>query len=145
VPLVLNVVAALWVVRLLAPDLSFLQPSRRRPLDVAAVAAVVVALLPTCRGSSSSAWSTRSTWRWCSRPSWPPAALGPAGRCSAGRGRAGAGTGGEVAELCGERASGTSGWSPAFHPGEHPPRHARRRGRGLPPLTTHLVYVLELR
>ncbi|HEY6697416.1 MAG TPA: hypothetical protein VIZ67_04275 [Acidimicrobiales bacterium] len=44
-PLVLNVVAALWVVRLLAPDLSFLRPSRRRPLDVAAVAAVVVALL----------------------------------------------------------------------------------------------------
>jgi hypothetical protein len=45
VPLVLNVVAALWVVRLLAPDLSFLRPSRRRPLDVAAVAAVVVAVL----------------------------------------------------------------------------------------------------
>jgi len=45
VPLVLNVAAALWVVRLLAPDLSFLRPSRRRPLDAAAVAAVVVTLL----------------------------------------------------------------------------------------------------
>jgi hypothetical protein len=44
VPLVLNVAAALWVVRLLAPDLSFLRPSRR-PLDAAAVAAVVVTLL----------------------------------------------------------------------------------------------------
>ncbi len=45
VPLLLNVAAALWTVRLLAPDLSILRPSTRRPLDVAAVVAVVVALL----------------------------------------------------------------------------------------------------
>lgn len=45
VPLALNVAAALWTVRLLAPDLSVLRPSRRRPLDAVAVMAVVVALL----------------------------------------------------------------------------------------------------
>jgi hypothetical protein len=45
VPLVLNVAAALWTVRLLAADLSVLRPSRRRPLDIAAVVAVVVTLL----------------------------------------------------------------------------------------------------
>ena len=42
VPLVLNVVAGLWVVRLLRPDLAVLRPAPRRPLDVLAVVGLVV-------------------------------------------------------------------------------------------------------
>ncbi|HEX5946457.1 MAG TPA: hypothetical protein VFY82_09280 [Acidimicrobiales bacterium] len=42
VPLVLNVVAGVWVLRLLRPDLSVLRPSRQRPLDVLAVVGLVV-------------------------------------------------------------------------------------------------------
>ena len=50
-----------------------------------------------------------------------------------GRGRAGADAVGEVAELYGELPERSFGLVP------------RRPGRGLPPLTTNLVYVLELR
>jgi hypothetical protein len=42
VPLLFNVVAGLWVVRLLRPDLAQLRPSRRRPVDGLAVAGLVV-------------------------------------------------------------------------------------------------------